>query len=322
MNLDYKILWIEDDSDFIDSLNKDVFINHINSEGFTPDVTYRVNHEDIISRVDGEKYDLIVVDYNITEDGISGGDVIRSIRDDSSLTEVIFYSGNSITKLREIAADKELEGVFFSSRDNDALPRKVCDVFDLTVRKVLDINNMRGIVMAEVADLDHQLSDLIQQIYLTLGEESRPIHHRKMFMRIVPDVRAIKSLVDDDCSDINKLIKEIKKKLDVINLKDLAQLIGSRSFDSSKRVESLVGLCKLNEVLNNERQLLDNIKNTLLWRNALAHQRPLLVDGQWQFTLKEGQNEFFNQEQARLLRHKLQEHRNLLRDISSKIMAG
>jgi DNA-binding response OmpR family regulator len=110
MNLTYTILWIEDDNDFIDSFDTEALQEFVENQGFDLKIEYRTTPEDIKKEVDGTQFDLLIVDYNIAESDLHGSDVIRQVRDKKCLTEVIFYSQNGVPSLRQIAADKELEG--------------------------------------------------------------------------------------------------------------------------------------------------------------------------------------------------------------------
>jgi hypothetical protein len=96
--------------------------------------------------------DLIVVDYDLGDDTDHGETFIRNVRDNNVLTEVVFYSNNASKELWNAIAEKELEGVYIANR-NAVLPR-IERVARQSVQKILDLNNMRGMVMAEVGDID------------------------------------------------------------------------------------------------------------------------------------------------------------------------
>ncbi|VEI69245.1 Response regulator of citrate/malate metabolism [Serratia fonticola] len=162
MSMTYKILWIEDDEDYVESLDKDIIFRHIGEYGFDVKFEFRTSEEEINMDVDGMQYDLLVIDYNITDDGKNGAEVISSVRGNQCLTDVIFYSGNSISQLRQEALDKELDGVFFSTKVSEPLLVKICQIFDLNVKHLMDIDNVRGLVMSGVADLDIKLLTIIR----------------------------------------------------------------------------------------------------------------------------------------------------------------
>lgn len=311
MNLTYRILWVDDHESFIEGLEGtiDAIKNYITDQGFDPHLEFRISPAEIEKDIDGNKFDLMVIDYNLTEDGEKkGDDVISAVRDSDCLTEVIFYSGDPDNVLRAAAAEKRLDGVFFSTKDADALKGKVLDVFDLTIRKVVDVNNMRGVVMAGVADLDHQLQDLISKVHHGFDEQQQIAHRKKLLEKMLPTAKIVKRLIaDEDHVSIANLQKEIDafKELEP---KDFISLVSCRGFDSNKRVEIASSICKEQAHLAGYKEKLDEIKKLLTWRNALAHQRPTEQNGIHIFDV-DGTATPFDDSCRMQLRKTLREHR-------------
>lgn len=317
MNLSYRILWIEDSTDFIESFDTEAMGAYVVEQGFEPIIEIRTTPEQISAEVDGTQYDLLIIDYNIAEGDVHGSDVIRQIRDKNCLTEVIFYSQNAVSQLRKIAADEELEGVFFSGRNRDQLLGKINSVFDLTVKKVVDVENMRGIVMSGVAELDHLVTDVIRAIHDSLDAGKQVDLCKKLLGKLRPTVKHLKTLVKDPD---HAHFGEIEKLIDTITALDPAGfevLASDRSFDSSKRVDMAHSLCRSLEHLKPHNDGINEIKSMLLWRNALAHQRPKKVDGRgFQiFEPKPGQEEVFDTAKTLKLRQDLRAQRVLLMSI-------
>ena len=211
--------------------------------------------------------------------------------------------------MRQIAAEKELEGVFFSGRNRDQLLGKINSVFDLTVKKVVDVDNMRGIVMSGVAELDHLVTDIIRAIYNSLDAGSQVILCKKLLGKLRPTVKHLKVLVKDPDS---AHFGEIEKLIDALTTLEPAEfevLASDRSFDSSKRVDMACGLCKDHEHLKSHKDSINSIKNILSWRNALAHQRPKKVDerGFQIFEPMKDQEEVFDTTKTLKLRQNLRE---------------
>lgn len=317
MNLSYRILWIEDDSDFVESFDTEAIEKHVADQGFAPSIDLRTTPEQISEAVDGTQYDLLIIDYNIAEGDLHGSDVIRQVRDSGCPTEVLFYSNNGAAELRQIAATQELEGVFFSGRDRDQLLRKITNVFDLTVRKVIDVENMRGIVMSGVAELDHLVTDVIRAIHNSLDTGKQVDLCKKLLGKLRPTVKHLKILVKEPD---HVHFGEIEALIDVITTLDPADfevLVSDRSFDSSKRVDMAYSLCGNHEHLKSHKAGINNIKNMLLWRNALAHQRPKNVDrrGFQIFEPTKGQEEVFDTTKTLKLRQDLRAQRAMLMGI-------
>lgn len=321
MKLSYSILWIEDSEDFIESFDTENLTNQIHQQGFDVVITIRSKPDEIQQPVDGTQFDLIVVDYNVAEGDFHGSDIIKQVRSNNCLTEVIFYSQNSVQELRNLAAQNQLEGVFFSTRQQ--LSRKMFDVFMLTIRKVIDVDNMRGIVMAGVAELDHLVTDVIHSIHETLEEDRRIDLRKRLLEKMRPVVKHLRDLVHDQehtsFSEVEALINAI------INLDpaDFETLIKARSFDSSRRVDMVTSLCKDHENLRPHKEEIINIKKLLQWRNALAHQRPKYNGNGFPiFEPREGEEETFDDARTLSLRQEIRAHRNLLDRVLTSIKSA
>lgn len=323
MNLNYRVLWVDDDESFIESQSQTLekLTLHIENEGFDIEFVFKASPEDLDLSVIGDEFDLIVIDYNLTEHGENGDDVIKAVRENNFLTEVIFYSGNSSGILRKIAADKQLDGVFFSTKDADALFAKVVSVFELTIRKVVDINNMRGIVMAAIADIDHQLSDLLQSLHDGLNDEKKNAHRKKLFGKMLPTVSNIRKLASDESHDILLALEKAIDAVRELEPKEFTTLVENRGFDSHKRVEAIESFCKIEGPLLPFKEKIETIKLLLQWRNALAHQRPVLQNGIAHFLLGPDELHAFNAENGRVLRKSIREHRITLRNAKLAVLA-
>ncbi|MBK1614924.1 hypothetical protein CKO44_15755 [Rubrivivax gelatinosus] len=321
MNLTYTVLWIENEAAFIDSFDIDDLKDYVEEQGFDLKLEYRTSPEEIRAEVDGSLFDLLIIDYNLADgDGengaLHGSDVIRQVREQNCLTEVIFYSASGVSKLRQEAFERGLEGVFYSGRLTEQLLRKIKDVFNLTIRKVVDVENMRGIVMAGVADLDHLVTDVIRAVHGNLETGKQVELCKRLLAKMRPVLKGLKVLVKEQdhvhFGDVERLIDAIVE----LNPADFETLVKSRSFDSNKRVEMAISLCKEHEHLKEHKDGICSIKELLLWRNALAHQRPKKLDNGYPvFEPREGKEEAFNEERTRQLRQQLRSQRAALMGI-------
>jgi DNA-binding NarL/FixJ family response regulator len=318
MNLTYRILWIEDDKEYLDSFDTDELMDYIGEQGFDLELEYRTTPEQIREKVDGTRYDLLIIDYNLADgDGqnsdVHGSDVIRQIRAQKCLTEVIFYSQNGPATLRQAAVENELEGIFYSGKKSEQLLRKVQDVFNLTIRKVVDVENMRGIVMAGVADLDHLITDVIRAVHGSLEEGKQVDLCKRLLEKMRPMVKGLKALVKEQdhvhFGEVEKLIDTIVR----LDPADFETLVKARSFDSHKRVEMAISLCNDHEHLKEHKNGISSIKDLLKWRNALAHQRPKKIESGYPvFEPLNGIEEAFDEERTRQLRQQLRSQRAAL----------
>lgn len=298
MSITFNILWVEDDKEYLESSNVGLIDEHINSHGFKVKIEYRSSEHDINMDVDGRLYDLIVIDYNITQDGKNGADVIRSVRDKHCLTEVIFYSGYGPSFLKEVAFKEDLEGVYFSGKDSEGLLYKMCNVFDLKMRRLIDIDNIRGLVMSGVADLDLRLLEVIVNFNKKIVDEHQLELRKKIVDKMMPSYNDIKKLFSSEEILLKNSFNESLTKLKNLEPNQLEKLIRNRAFSSFKRVETVKSLCEKHANTDEQKTLIEDIYHLLNWRNALAHQNPIIRKDEKIFTV--GQQEIpFNQEESK-----------------------
>lgn len=160
MRIKFYILWFENEPTWIEGKINDVK-DIVKEEGFEW-VEPMICKKGSEFRGDYNDFDIILVDYRLVggrKEGQSGADIINTIRKNCYST-IIFYSQDGEQVLRKEIADKRLDGVFCVSRD-DFLDRFE-QIFHTTTKKVEDINNLRGLVMAETADLESLKMEIIE----------------------------------------------------------------------------------------------------------------------------------------------------------------
>ena len=173
MRLKYQILWIENETDWVDSI-EDQFHEYLNELGFSYERKLITKEK---QGIDYNKYDLILMDLNLAGQP-NGAELITKIRELGTYTDVVFYSSVGIDALRAEGKDKELEGVYYCGRTPDAsFVKKVKLVIDSTIKKVQDLNNLRGLVMAEVSELDALMEEILVGYY-TNSERLEKLHNK------------------------------------------------------------------------------------------------------------------------------------------------
>ena len=171
MKIRYRILWIENEEDWVESI-EDQIQEYLEDLGFIYERTIIAKEEKSISYND---FDLILMDLNLA-DQPNGAELISKIRDLGVYTDVVFYSASGIDVLRAKGREKELEGVFYSGRTPEtAFVNRVKAVIDATLKKVQDLNNLRGLVMAEVSELDAMMDRILLSYFNT--EERMGVFH-------------------------------------------------------------------------------------------------------------------------------------------------
>lgn len=163
MKLKYKILWFEDTESSYITLSSFVE-EYLIENGFIPEMHWYKNDDigiyNILSQAD---YDLILMDYNLI--GTDGETIIENIRNQELYTEIVFYSQSGAQVLRESMGSRGIDGVYCTSRQISEFEDKVIKVIRNTIKKVQDINNMRGLVIAEAIDLETRIKTMLQQYF-------------------------------------------------------------------------------------------------------------------------------------------------------------
>ena len=110
MKLKYKILWIENEQDWVESI-EDQIQEYLEDMGF---IYERIPIGKEEKNIDYNNYDLILMDLNLA-DQPNGAELISKIRNIGVYTDVVFYSAR-IDELKAKGKEKELEGVYYSGR--------------------------------------------------------------------------------------------------------------------------------------------------------------------------------------------------------------
>ncbi len=173
MTLDYKILWIDDRDDFFKN-HEEYIKDHIEDKGFEANI---VKHKSLAEYLEKDtnpeyqkKYDLFLIDLNL-DNGNKGDNIINQIRSNNVLTDIVFYSTN-LQDVRKSISENNIEGIFTTSRNKDDFEQKVTDLIDVTIKKVQDVNNLRGLIMAEVAELDRQKERILLKYALKTNDRT------------------------------------------------------------------------------------------------------------------------------------------------------
>lgn len=259
MKLIYKILWIEDQMHSIRG-RKRVISNYIKDEkGFELDIneiqTFK-QFKEKIGFVSLKNYDLLLVDLNLDDDENGDGNkIIEEIRQNDIYTEIIFYSSH-YGHLIDLLKENRTEGIFTSERNQ--IDTKAKKIIDVTLHKIQDINSLRGLIMAEVAELDILKEEII---YLA----SQKIDEKKLE----------KYTLDKIKSSGNSSKNQAQKFLDNLDTTSFSVLFEKIGFVDSNKKAMTIGeaLKKLNivEPVNKDTFTQPYIADILDKRNKFAH---------------------------------------------------
>lgn len=298
MKLTYKILWFDNDPETFDSLADDIHAmkDAILGWGFIPDVQLVTDPQEFRKWKPFSEIDLVVVDFNLEEHG-HGQDFINEIRSQSIFTEVIFYSAQAATELWDEVRRHQLEGVYISNRDS--VTSRIEMVGQHTLRKVLDLENMRGIVMAEVGDLDLLLEEILMIAITGVAEDIRQ--------------EVFDGFHEDATRGVSKLHQGLEDFKNAPSIERLLQLC-----DSDKRWTNFNRIKKRHDFLKS--QTFGNYQaEILIPRNFLAHGIPERQEsGALRFNYR-GKEYNFDENVSEQLRKSIISYRHLFTDIRDNL---
>lgn len=259
MKLTYSVLWFDDDEDFLESLDTEAIEDHFAEWGFNCSLKLVSSDADFLNEAPYQEYDLILMDYSLDALGEHGQTFIKQVREQHVLTEVIFYSSHSNDLLWDAVRAEKLEGIYIASRQNQGQLDKLYKVAKQTIHKVLDLENVRGIVMAEVGSNDELLSSIAKKAYLDLSDEDKKALIKKYCGYII-----------DQCG------RNIKKATGIEQEQDFEKLVCL--LDSAKKWNICQSLSKKIDWLDIG-GIGDYQNDVLTKRNYLAHGIPKKLDG-------------------------------------------
>lgn len=164
MKLVFHLLVVDDQPDAVGGAIGNLK-DHLDQKGFDlaqvePPTLSGPAWEDFLKQ--NQSYDLVMVDYNLSQPEM--GDVAANrLRTALPYTDIVFYSAEPRAKLLEYLAKQQVEGVFVSQRGE--LANRLAGLADAVIGKAMDLNHMRGIAMAEVAEMDILMEELLVSVF-------------------------------------------------------------------------------------------------------------------------------------------------------------
>jgi|TARA_R110001599_G_scaffold83993_14_gene225804 hypothetical protein len=287
MKLTYSILWFDDREEYLESVDIDYIKDEFSKLGFDCSIIFVTEANEFWEQSPYQDFDLILVDYSIDPDKNQyGQDFIKSVRDQEVLTEVIFYSTNEVKDLWEAVKTEKLEGVFIAQKPNEVI--KLLKVAKQSINKVLDLENVRGIVMAEVGNNDEFLALIAKSAFSKLDDAQK--------------IKQVNKYVDYEKVRYNQCKSTVEGLTNSTNIDELLEIL-----DSTKKWEICVSLSKQVDDLNiSERG--NYQEDVLKKRNFLAHGLPdKLVDGALKFKHR-GKEYTFDEAESLSLRENLRKY--------------
>ena len=280
MNLNYKILWFEDDADVITEDVGPLIRTYLIELGFHLEIVHRLNGEHLKDLIKDKDIDLIVTDLNLGEH--ETGEVLIDImrEEDNILTEVLLYSANA-NEINQIVENKGwIERASFCVGLGN-LANKMKSIIAFTIKKNQDVNNTRGLVIAETIDLEKKIENILIKYFATAEEavmaksktdvlekiHAKKIEKHKTDIEQLKGINftQIKLLIDNDIltasNSFDAMHSILKKKIKQVNI-----IIADKGTSAESKIEleaKKVELTSVKAELNNFRDEILKIRNTL-----------------------------------------------------------
>ncbi|MDH5561429.1 MAG: hypothetical protein OEY59_11325 [Deltaproteobacteria bacterium] len=259
MRIDFNLLWVEDHQDNVQAYRKKIE-NLMRREGFRLQVVFvnsvaeatKILSEDIY----GDHIDMILMDYDLGA-GPKGDEGLRQVKNIFPFKEVVFYSSQA-DNLADMVANKKIQGVYIAPRD-ELFPDTVVGVFEELVKKVVDIDHSRGIVMGATSDIDHLVNGCLVSTYDDCSGDTQGQVLQAAFKRLIQ----IKERFDKNFEEIQ-------------GIKHVSDLFGKHAvYTSVDRLNLLRKALKFQGNLSeeNDPEIQRYVNEIIPLRNDLAHVR-------------------------------------------------
>ena len=257
MKLSFSLLVVDDNPDSISEAILSLE-DHLDAKGFALDRTDESNLSEQklkeLVQSEGRNYDLVIIDYNLGQGAINGAEAARRLRLGLPYTDIVFYSSDRGLDLHDTLAGQRVSGVFIAGRDD--LDSTLTSLADKLIGKAVDLNHMRGIAMAEVAEMDVLMEETLVRFFCSSNPQV-DIARDRTISRLRKDARNNMNLIDKtyDKSGLPGVVSKgriFSSTQKFLAVKSLAKSLGELSPDTLEVFESY------------DREIIRN-------RNRLAH---------------------------------------------------
>lgn len=249
MKINYHVLWFDDQLNNIEGYKRSLQ-RIVSNLGFQLQVdTQDEISSSIISDLKHRlsiynPYDLILFDHDMGHNKI-GASYAAELRA-SVFTDMVYYSATSPAVLRKSLYDNQVDGVFIAHRDS--FEEDLSGIISDHIKKICDLNNMRGLVLDFMSYIDVKLRE-------TLLKEIQDSPNKDAFLTKIQGLLLCKK-------------KGVEKALSTLSLESLCDVVSNSLFADF----NLIRFCLAHFHKNQFKvfsQTLDKMQDI---RNALAHQ--------------------------------------------------
>ena len=197
MKLEYRILWFEDDHESVQDV-VDALRGLLRRQGFELVCDWgecnASTMTDTVERLRNyNPYDLMVFDYDLGS-GLTGEELAQTLRS-RIWTEILYYSANrSAEELSHGMNNRRVEGVFCAVRQN--LEVRVWTLVESQIKRICDLNNMRGIVLDSMSTIDTAIRVLFSKTYENMPPENKSSASGKLAKKLKERADEAKEFAD------------------------------------------------------------------------------------------------------------------------------
>lgn len=303
MSLTYKVLWVDDNKDEFKKEEKELK-KYIGDMFFSPKIDFCEDLTAAKHFIETERYDVIFSDYNIDEE--KGDEFISFIREKSVNTEVLFYSGQN--ELPEGRLDRVTFFFETGSHREERLLKKMKELISLTVAKLNDLTQLRGLVMSEVSELDEKMKEIVAD-YCKKNESDEKDLRNYIIGKIEERVKKSLDISQSNCD---------KKCFHGWKNKTVQEVVFEQNFDSYTTARALNRIIEKKN-LDIDRFLSNYNAEIIQNRNELAHCKTIKKEnGSEVLFTKRGEKEF-TEEDINNIRKNIIAYHKIFEQISKKI---
>lgn len=257
MKLEFSLLVVDDSPDNVEQAIG-ILDDHLITKGFSLSkeivTDFSEKYLKKLARTQGRNFDLVMVDYNLGQEELDGANAAHQLRQQLPYVDMVFYSSISVSELIEHLAPHEVSGVFTERRED--LGHALVGLADTVIGKAVDLNHMRGIAMAKVAEMDVLMERTLIKVFQVDNEK---IHAAKE-----KTIQKLRKDMDDNVDLLEELLGNGGLKTIVGN---------SRLFSLANKYQAIRRIAKcLPGERPEELQVLNSYDSEIIGnRNMLAH---------------------------------------------------
>ncbi len=313
MRIEYNVLWFENEEGWLKPTKKNL-TRYLDDFGFKLEAKIEKDNSNVVQILSDIKnnlldVDVIFMDYKLAKEK-KGDAIIQTIRKTELFTEIVFYSNKTnVKEVIENSLDNDgkkagsIEGIYYSERDN--FLDKAKTVIKHTIKKVQEVNSMRGLILASVSDLDEKMLSII---------ESTIVNNSKIGPKVADYAFKISKEFIENKSNGVKTYSANKDSLSLI--KD------TLVFDSYKKarvIQKILTLLKVPELNHLNNFCEDFNRQVIQPRNAFGHVTPQVRDGKKVLIPNRGEEIIFTDDECIKIRRLLMLHSDNIDLIKEKI---